>query len=222
MCRYGGDGGVRCRDQTVGVGGGGYRHRHTGRDCGGEVAVVVVITRGWWPSPSFTVATAVDLLPSLAEGGASSSYRHHSGRWLVWFVAVIQGGSWLLGFAVEGVAVLSLSDGGHCHRRAVRLFRHWGHSQLVAVVIVVSRSGDDGHWWWWPLLSFGMWLLSPSFALVVMVEPVMEEIVTEKGLINFLKACDYISKVSFRTTTKYDLFTHQVTSRILELWLTCE
>jgi len=54
MCRYSGNGGVRCRDQTVGIGGG-YRRRRTGRDRGGEAAVVVVITGGWRPLPSFAV-----------------------------------------------------------------------------------------------------------------------------------------------------------------------
>ena len=46
MCRYSGNSGVRCHDQTVGIGGG-YRRCRTGRDHGGEAAVVVVITGGW-------------------------------------------------------------------------------------------------------------------------------------------------------------------------------
>ena len=107
-------------------------------------------------SGSSSVGVTVDLLLSLAEGGASSGYRRRSGRWLVWFVAIVQGGSWSLGFSVDGMAVLSLLDSGHCHCSVVQLFHHWGHLQLVAVSIVVSRSGDDGHWWWWPLPLFGM------------------------------------------------------------------
>ena len=54
MCGYSGNGGVRCCDQTVGIGGG-YRRCRTGRDRGGEAAVVVVITGGWRPLPSFAV-----------------------------------------------------------------------------------------------------------------------------------------------------------------------
>jgi len=102
----------------------------------------------------------------------------------VWSVAVVQGGSWLLGFAVEGTALLSLSDGGRYHRRAVWLFCHWGRLQLVAVVVAVSRGDDDGCW------SLSSLSLSPSFWMVVVVAvihggdggAVMEEVVTEKGL----------------------------------------
>ena len=90
----------------------------------------------------------------------------------------------MLGFAVEGMALLSLSDGGRYHRRAVWLFCHWGRLQLVAVVVAVSRGDDDGCW----LLL--LLLLSPSFWMVVVVAvihggdggAVMEEVVTEKGL----------------------------------------
>jgi len=74
---------------------------------------VVIITGGWWPSPSFAVAVVagvtVVLLPSLAEEGGGG---HHcrTGRWLVQLATIVQSGSWLMKFAVEGAAWCGIAN----------------------------------------------------------------------------------------------------------------
>ena len=69
------------------------------------------------------IGVKVVLLPSLAEEGGG--HRH---GWLVWLAAIVQGGSWLLEFTVEGAAVVVIAI----------VSRRWSLSLPSGAVIVWS------------------------------------------------------------------------------------